>query len=164
MSMRLSLLRLFILGLVMQSWGGYAQTDTAPLTVMINIIPPECTVNNGQQIDIDFGAQVVTTEIDGINYKQPIPANIDCKGYVNTMRLKFQGVGSPFDGELLKTSNDALGIRFLRPDGHALPLNNWLDYSFFSVPALNAVLVKDNNQILLPGDFTATAMLVIEII
>lgn len=128
--------------------------------------PPPCVVNNGEQIDIDFGERVGTSRIDGNNYKQPINYQVTCDDEATTLPwvlgLKVTGAPASFDpaavqAQIVGSSSMDLGIRLLL-DGQSLELNKWADISQ-SGGILEAVPVQSPGATLPEGQFTATATL-----
>jgi type 1 fimbria pilin len=126
------------------------------------IIPPPCTINNNQTIRVDFGDEVMTTRIDGVNYKQAITYSLNCDiQKSNNLKMSIQGTGASFNSALLRTDKNGLGIALYRGT-QPLNANAWFNYTYPSKPELYAVLVKQSGATLTGGEFTAAATLLID--
>lgn len=131
------------------------------------IEPPSCEVNGAKPIDVDFGTQVVTTEVDGVNYIKPVSFTLSCKNNPkNTMRMQFSGTAPSWDTKVLTTNNTNLGIKLLQGSGSGtqLSLNTWLNFTYPTPPVLQAVPVKRSGSTLTAGAFNGTATLKVEFI
>ena len=128
------------------------------------VAPPSCDINGGAPIDVDFGNNVVTTQVDGTQYRQPLRWTLVCSNNPsNSMRLQLTGTGATFDGTVLATNLTGLGIRLSEGSANSpLNLNSWLNFTYPTLPVLTAVPVKDPSVTLSPGAFTAGATLVTE--
>jgi type 1 fimbria pilin len=126
------------------------------------IIPPPCTINNNQTIRVDFGDEVMTTRIDGVNYKQAITYSLSCDiQKSNNLKMSIQGTVASFNSALLRTDKNGLGIALYRGT-QPLNANTWFNYTYPSKPELYAVLVKQSGATLTGGEFTAAATLLID--
>ena len=124
------------------------------------VVPPPCAINSNNDISVDFGTDMLTGRIDGINYEQPIVYTLDCTGATSaTLKLQFQGSGAGFDASVLGTSKSALGLE-LRSDGVKLPLNTWINFIDPARPVLTAIPVKGGS--VSGGTFTAASTLVVD--
>lgn len=124
------------------------------------IAPPPCTINGGEQIDVDFGDRVGITKVDGVNYRMPVNYQISCENAGNgrTMSLSLSGAVTGFDGEALQTDKSDLGIRVYRNDVPFTP-NSAVDIDPTNPPLLEAVPVKKVGTTLKEGTFEALATL-----
>ncbi|WP_219648069.1 fimbrial protein [Yersinia kristensenii] len=129
------------------------------------IEPPNCTINTGKPIDVDFGNEVMTSRVDGKLYSKTITHGLKCeKPELKAMKLQIKGSGASIDSKSLKTSNDNLAIE-LQANGKKLMLNEWLNFDYTdegSVPKLTAVPVKNKDKALTGGTFNATATLLVD--
>ncbi|BEL77371.1 MULTISPECIES: fimbrial protein [Serratia] len=132
----------------------------ATLNVSVTVLAPlPCVVNGSKPIDVDFGPDVMTTRIDGNNYRTPIDYTLTCNEPANNaMRLQIVGAVAGFDSRLLQTDVDGLGIALLR-DGVRLAPNTWQNFTFPTLPKLEAVPMKQAAATLRTGDFSAAATL-----
>ncbi|RNW04260.1 fimbrial protein [Serratia nematodiphila] len=130
------------------------------VTVKVTVLAPlPCTINGNQPIEVNFGDGVMTTRVDGENYRTPVEYPVTCnKPEKNAMRLLIGGAGAGFDGQLLQTNIDGLGIAFLN-NGSRIALNSWQNFTYPAFPKLEAVPVKQANVMLPAGEFTASATL-----
>ncbi|HHL2502357.1 TPA: fimbrial protein, partial [Yersinia enterocolitica] len=112
------------------------------------IEPPNCTINSGKPIEVDFGNEVMTSRVDGKLYIKPITHGLKCTSpELKAMKLQIKGGGASFDGKSLKTSNENLAIE-LQANGKKLNANEWLNFDYTdeaSVPKLTAVPVKNKD-------------------
>jgi type 1 fimbria pilin len=127
------------------------------------IAPPPCIINGSQMIEVNFGDDLVTTRIDGINYRKDIEYTLDCRDAgVNSVQMQIQGTGASFDGKVLATvERSELGIA-LRTDNGPLAINTWSKVVFGTTPRLAATPVKSEGSQLQAGSFTAGATMLIE--
>lgn len=126
------------------------------------IVPPPCTINNNQTISVDFGDEVMTTRIDGVNYRQAINYTLNCDiQKSNNLKMSLQGSTANFNSGLLRTDKNGLGIALYR-GAQPLNINTWFNYTYPSKPELYAVLVKQSGVNLTGGEFTASATLLID--
>ncbi|HEB0103793.1 TPA: fimbrial protein [Serratia marcescens] len=143
-------------GLLLAGLAQAASTVTVKVTVLA---PLPCTINGNKPIEVDFGDDVMTTRIDGTNYRTPVEYTVTCtKPKKNGMRLQIAGNAAGFDGKLLQSSVTGLGIAFLN-GGTRFSLNSWQNFTFPALPKLEAVPVKQANATLPTGEFTASATL-----
>ncbi|MFN0460480.1 fimbrial protein [Salmonella enterica subsp. enterica serovar Infantis] len=141
-----------------------SKTVNMTLTIVVNAAPP-CTVTGGE---VEFG-NVLTTKVDGVNYRQAVGYRLSCNGRVSDyLKLQIQGNAVTINGEsVLQTDVDGLGIRLqTATDGALISPGNtqWLSfqYSGGSGPAIEAIPVKNNGVTLTGGAFNAGATLVVD--
>ncbi|PNU37053.1 fimbrial protein [Serratia marcescens] len=147
-----------LLSPVIFSAGAQAAPSTVVTVTVTVVAPPPCTINDDKPIEVNFG-EVMTTRVDGENYRMPVNYSLSCSGATsNAMKLQIKGTGAAFDGNVLRTDKTGLGIALLR-DGNKLPLNGWTNFSYPDKPALWAVPVKQSGVTLSGGEFTAGATL-----
>ncbi|KQB52255.1 exotoxin [Pseudomonas endophytica] len=140
------------------------QNAQAELSVAIRgtiIAPPACVINSGGILDVPFGDNLMTTQIDGVQYRKPVQYTVVCTGGgSDAMTLTLTGVGAPFDAQSLGTNKTDLGIK-LFINGAAWPLNTSVKFTYPVLPALEAVPVKRSSSTLAAGAFSAAATLVV---
>ncbi|WP_366519502.1 fimbrial protein [Serratia nevei] len=133
-----------------------ATTVTVSVTVLA---PPACVINGERPIEVDFGDEVMTTRVDGSNFKRPIDYTLSCSGLSkNALKMQVQGTGAAFDGTVLKTDKSGLGIAILN-GGSRWALNSWTNFTYPNKPTLTAVPVKQSGATLQGGAFNASATL-----
>lgn len=122
--------------------------------------PPPCTINNGEQVDVDFGDRVGVNKVDGQNYMKTVNYRITCGQGASglAMGLKVTGSASGFDAAALQTNITDLGIRLLQ-NGQPFTLNKRMNIDAANPPVLQAVPVKKPGVELKAGAFTVTATL-----
>lgn len=131
---------------------------TSTVTVQVTVLEPPCVINDDRPIEVDFG-EVMTTRVDGVNYRRPVDYTLLCsKAFSNAIKLQVQGNGASFDRTVLHTNKAGLGIG-LRHGDNKLPVNNWLNFTYPNAPALWAVPVRQSGATLKGGEFTASATL-----
>ncbi|ANS41592.1 fimbrial protein [Serratia inhibens] len=134
---------------------------TIKVTVTI-VAPPPCVINNNNLIEVNFGNDVMTTRIDGSYKKQPVVYSVECKNAPNNaMKMQIQGNSAGFDGEVLKTNKDDLGVALLR-NGNRQPINTWVNFTYPNLPKFEAVPVKQAGATLSGGAFSAGATMQVE--
>lgn len=125
------------------------------------LAPPPCVVNAAGTLLVPFGSDLMTTQINGVNYVKAVPYTVTCGPQpTNLMTLRLTGTGSGFDATALGTSKTDLGIR-LMVDGVTWPLNTTVNFTHPSLPVVTAVLVKRTGRTLTAGAFSAAATLVV---
>ncbi len=128
------------------------------------ITPPLCTINDGNQIDVNFGDKVGVSKVDGENYRQSMNYQINCNNVSNSpwsMTLALIGNATVFDQEALLTNNDNLGIRIYQ-NGEPFRPGSELVINSGSPPHLEAVPVKKAGATLRTGAFEAWATLKVD--
>lgn len=143
--------------------GPLAQAASTVIKVTVTIVaPPPCVINNNNLIEVNFGSDVMTTRIDGSYKKQPIVYSVECKNAPNNaMKMQIQGIGAGFDGDVLKTNKDDLGVALLR-NGNRQPINHWVNFTYPNLPTLEAVPVRQAGATLSGGAFSAGATMKVE--
>ncbi|MBW4217890.1 fimbrial protein [Enterobacter cloacae subsp. cloacae] len=139
-----------------------AGTASATLRVNVTVIAEPCTINNGRPIQVNFGDNVLTTNVDGSNYTRPVDYTLDCVDATSDgLKMTISGTVAGFDDSVLQASQTDLGIKLLS-NGTALPLNQALNFNRNAPPVLEAVPVKAPGSKLSGGLFTATATMTVE--
>ncbi len=66
---------------------------SATVTVKVTVVaPPPCVINDGRPIEVEFG-DVMTTRVDGDNYKMPVNYTLSCTGdTANAMKLQIKAM------------------------------------------------------------------------
>lgn len=152
------LLRCFSIALLLGSISVQAEINTVFYGTLNS--PPPCTINNGEQVDVDFGTRVGVNKVDGQNYMQTVNYRITCEPGISGLAMGLKVTGSPtgFDGAALQTNIADLGIRLLQ-NGQAFTLNKRISIEAANPPILQAVPVKKTGVELKAGAFTVTATL-----
>ncbi|HHR6038869.1 TPA: fimbrial protein [Providencia alcalifaciens] len=125
------------------------------------IAPPPCTINDGNQIDVDFGDRVGINKVDGENYRQQLNYQITCDSAENAswaLKLSLSGSAAGFDNDALMTNKSGLGIRVYQNDKSFTP-NSMLKINLANPPHLEAVPIKQAGATLTEGVFEAWATL-----
>lgn len=132
------------------------------------IEPPDCSINGGNMISVNFGQHVGISKVDGVNYKQPVPYLIQCEadatGNTYTLGLTVNGIVTSFDNAAVQMvidgapGNNDLGVKLLL-GGKDLILNKRMLVSAANQPVLEAVPVKKPGTTLPEGTFHGTATL-----
>lgn len=141
-----------------------ADQNTAVITVKVTVNAAPCEINNNQIIDVDFGNNVITTDVAKGTVEKTVNYTLDCTSadQTKTLAMRISGSGADFDDKVLKTSIPELGVK-LKADGAEYPLNTDLALaSSSSKPALTALLVQQPGARLPTGDFTAGATMTVD--
>lgn len=122
--------------------------------------PPACTINNGGNVDVDFGNRVGVKKVDGENYLQPMNYQITCDPNANAWRmtLEITGQAATYDKAGVVTNVTDLAIQ-IRQNGVPFELNKPIVINLTDPPQLEAVPVKRPGVTLKEGTFEATATL-----
>ncbi|CAI0854438.1 fimbrial protein [Serratia proteamaculans] len=124
------------------------------------IEPPACSINNGEDIDVDFGERVGIKKVNGVNYLQPVSYRITCEPNASkwNMTLTVIGIQTAYDKAAVRTDVTDLGIRLIQ-NGKPFELNLPIPVNPANPPTLEAVPVQRPGAILEEGVFLATATL-----
>ncbi|HCM7228989.1 TPA: fimbrial protein [Klebsiella aerogenes] len=119
-----------------------------------------CKISGSNPIKVDYG-DVYISEIAGDNYRKQVVYDVSCQGDANgkNIQLEITGNSAVFDGNLLRTDADGLGIKLLR-NGSQMQLNQWYDLDPVNPPRIESVLVKQKGATFMNGqEFNAGATL-----
>lgn len=125
------------------------------------IEPPPCTLNDGNQVEVDFGSRVGINKVDGENYRQGLNYQITCYSAAGgnwALTLSLSGSAAGFDSEALSTDKASLGIRVYQNDKPFTP-NSTVKINLANPPRLEAVPIKQAGAMLTEGAFEAWATL-----
>ncbi|EGT4371191.1 fimbrial protein [Cronobacter malonaticus] len=150
--------------LACSSTGVLADQNTAIITVSVTINAAPCEINNNQNIDVDFGNSVITTDVTAGKIEKTIDYTLDCSNADTEKALKMHiaGASAEFNNALLQTSIPELAVR-LRADGADYPINSDLPLaSATAKPVLVAALVGKPGARLPTGGFTAGATMTVD--
>lgn len=141
-----------------------AEDDTAIINVTVTVNAEPCVINNNQVIDIDFGNDVITTDVAAGLAQRFIYYSLDCEDADPNKQLvmRISGAGASFNSDYLQTSIPDLGIK-ISTDGDALFRMNsdMLIDATHEPPTLKATLVKAPNTRLPTGEFSAGATMTV---
>jgi len=132
------------------------------------LIAPACTVGDqGQFLEVEFKSQIAISKINGENYRQQMPYQVECEGLggsglVWRMKLTFKGAPADFDPKVLKTSVQGLGIQ-LRLGDQDFDIDETRLVNLADLPKLEAVPVKEQGAKLSNNRFSASASLMAEL-
>ncbi|HCM9421909.1 fimbrial protein [Enterobacter asburiae] len=141
-----------------------ADQNTAIIAVKVTINATPCEINGNQNIDVDFGDNVITTDVAKGSVEKDVKYTLDCTNAdkSKTLVMRISGAGASFDNNVLKTSIPELGIK-LKADGVDYPVNTELVLaSSSSKPALKALLVQQPGAHLPTGGFNASATMTVD--
>ncbi|WP_017480076.1 MULTISPECIES: fimbrial protein [unclassified Pseudomonas] len=139
------------------------QADTNLTIRAVIIAPPPCVINSGSTLNVPFGNDLLTSRVDGVNYRRDVPYTIRCDPpvYSNAMTLELKGAGAAFDSGVLLTGKPDLGVK-LFANGADWPVNSTVRFTHPNFPVVQAVPVKRAGSTLTGGAFNAAATLVVE--
>ncbi|WP_083615948.1 fimbrial protein [Pantoea sp. 1.19] len=126
------------------------------------VLPPDCTLNNGANIEVDFTDRVGVNKIDGQNYRVPVNYQLHCESGADPqwqLRLSLSGTVAGFDKQALQTSKADLGIRIYLNDRPFTPGSSVPIGDPDQPPTLEAVPVKKPGATLKEGPFETWATL-----
>lgn len=120
--------------------------------------PASCHLNDGKDVEIDFGERVDIARINGLNYKTAVDYQFHCERVgENRMTLEIGGADADF-GQGMLYVRPGFGIRIFAGDVEQ-PVNVPFSIDGHAPPALMAVPVKAPGAVLTPGAFEATAVI-----
>ena len=138
------------------------QADTSLTIRAVIIAPPPCVINSGGTLDVPFGNDLLTSRVDGVNYRRDVPYTVTCDSpFNNAMKLELKGTGASFDSRVLLTRKPDLGVK-LFVNGADWPLNTAVNFTHPNFPVVQAVPVKRAGSSLTGGAFDAAATLVVD--
>ncbi|WP_243757186.1 fimbrial protein [Cronobacter turicensis] len=140
------------------------QQNTVMVTVSVTINASPCEINNNQNIDVDFGDSVITTDVMAGNVEKTVNYTLDCSNAdtARALKMRISGTGAGFNADLLQTSIPELAIK-MKADGADFPLNTDLTLATTtSKPNLVAALVGKTGSRLPTGGFTAGATMTVD--
>lgn len=122
---------------------------------------PDCTINGNRPIDVDFGDDIVTRQVDGLNFRASVAFTLNCVNLPgNGLQLAVRGSDADFGSGLLRTDKAGLAIQ-LWNGGDKLSNNATVNFTYPDVPALWATPVAQDNAMLTAGAFSGSASLVL---
>lgn len=122
--------------------------------------PPPCTINDGGQVDVNFGNRVGVKKVDGVNYQQVMNYQITCDPSANTWDMTLEVTGAPADYDTAAVTSDVTDLAIqIKQNGVPFELNKPIPIRLTSPPVLSAVPVKRAGATLIEGPFEATATL-----
>jgi type 1 fimbria pilin len=135
---------------------------SSTVTVHVKVETSPCVINNGEMINVNFGDNLLTTLIDGNEYKKAITYSLDCAQRTNNaLKLKISGTASTFNNSALQTNKENIGIK-LFSNGQTLPVNQWINFDGNVAPQLSAAPIKLTENPLKGGAFAASATMMID--
>jgi hypothetical protein len=115
---------------------------------------PACTINQGVDPYVDFGKDILTTKVDGVNYAKEANYTIDCTNNVNnSLRMQLYGLATDFDTKAIKTTNVDIGIA-LYIGNIRTGVNEWFNFTYPTKPVIKLIPIKRPNIILKGGTFS----------
>ncbi|WP_447889709.1 fimbrial protein [Serratia fonticola] len=134
------------------------------ITVKVTVEAPPCVINENKPITVEFG-DVMTTRVDGNNYRMPVNYTLSCPpGLPSAMKLQIWGAGASFDNSVLYVTGESdLGIQLQQGKTKTkLPINTSLKFNYPNNPELWAVPVKRRGATLAGGKFEAGATMTVD--
>lgn len=149
-------------GALLWAFSQVVQAETALNIRAVIVAPPPCVINSGTTLDVPFGNDLLTSRVDGVNYRRDVPYTVRCDSPIsNAMTLELRGTGASFDRNVLVTRKADLGVK-LFVNGADWPLNTPVNFTHPNFPAVQAVPVKRTGSRLTGGAFDAAATLVVD--
>ncbi|HEQ1860088.1 TPA: fimbrial protein [Providencia alcalifaciens] len=140
-----------------------ARDNETDILIKGNLItPPPCHIDNGKDIEVEFG-NVSIKSIQGNAQKRQVNYQIQCEENKNNwaMYLTLNGAKSAFDTNGLNTGITNLAVKFQLGD-QTLDLGKKYLINPSNPGVLWAVLVRDGNKELKTGDFLANGTMLVE--
>lgn len=139
------------------------RSDSADIAFHGTLIEvPPCVVNDGRQVVVDFGDEVMTTRVDGSRYKQRIEFTVDCGvEFSSLQKVRIEGSPADFDPTVLSGNPAGFGIALYHDDVRYTP-GKWLPFDGADLPVLYAAPVKQDGVTLSGGAFSVLASLVVD--
>ncbi|MBK4727654.1 fimbrial protein [Pantoea agglomerans] len=130
------------------------------VVVMVSVTAaPYCEINGKQPIEVNFG-EVLTSKVDGNNYRKDVLYDIKCSNTTsNDMSIRIQGTDANLGNSILDTNNKNLGIALM--SSGQMVLNKDIKFIYPNVPKVTAVLMKVTGTKLQGGVFSAGATMTV---
>ncbi|PNF13480.1 exotoxin [Enterobacter cancerogenus] len=123
---------------------------------------PPCEINGNELIVVDFGNEVMTTRVDGTNYRQAVRFTVDCSAATSLLqKVRISGTPATFDNSLLAGSQTGFGFAFYN-NVTPMPLGSAVTFTAPTVPPLYVIPVKQSGVTLTGGAFSTLASLIVE--
>lgn len=125
---------------------------------------PPCVINGGDNVVVDFGDEMMTTRVDGTQYRTKIDFTLDCTDALSSeQKLRISGASvTTTDGEALSTPLTGLGLALYHGGTRYTP-GEWIAFSADKgVPELYAVPVRLEGTEPDGGTFSVLASLVVD--
>lgn len=134
----------------------------ATITVSGGLIDtPDCTINGNRTIDVDFGDNIITRQVDGLNFRAPVTFTLSCVNLPdNGLQLSIRGSDADFGSGLISTDKAGLAIQLWK-DSDKLSNNAMVRFTYPDIPVLWATPVARDNATLTAGTFSGAASLVL---
>lgn len=124
------------------------------------IVPSPCAINQGGQVDVNFGSRVGVKKVDGVNYQQMMNYHITCDPTASSSDMTLEIIGIPADYDAAAVTTDVADLAIqIKQNGVPFELNKPIPIRLISPPILSAVPVKRAGVSLKEGPFEATATL-----
>lgn len=118
------------------------------------IAPPSCTIDDGGQVNVDFGDHIGIKSVDGVNHRKEMNYQIVCgESKVDNwaLTLTLTGDTAEFDKRTaLRTDKANLGIQVYQ-NGRLFVPGSSLSITLDNQPKLEAVPVKKIGSVLTDG-------------
>lgn len=115
---------------------------------------PACSINQGVDPYVDFGKDILTTKVDGVNYAKEANYTIECTNNVNnSLRMQLYGLATDFDSKAVKTKNVDIGIAIYIGNVRT-GVNEWFNFTYPTKPVIKLIPVKRPSIILKGGTFS----------
>lgn len=141
-----------------------AMADDDITTVHISgtlVDTPECTVNDNNLVDVNFGDDVITRQVDGLNFKTRIPFDLVCDNLASKgLRVAITGTPAAFGSGLIDAGKNGLAIQ-LWNGGTKVANAEQVRFTYPDTPELWATPVALDNSTLTAGTFSSAASLVL---
>ncbi|MCK7310386.1 fimbrial protein [Enterobacter quasiroggenkampii] len=125
------------------------------------ISAPNCTINGNNKVDVNFGDNIVTRQVDGLNYSQTIGYDLQCASIaVNGLKVSVRGTPAAFGTGLIDAGREGLAIQLWR-GSEKLANGEAAAFTWPDKPVLRATPVAQDNTTLTAGTFSSTASLVL---
>lgn len=125
---------------------------------------PDCTVNGNDNIDVDFGDDVVISRIDGSSYKKTqLIYSLVCTSLAKQgLKITINGTPASFDNALIATDKEGLGIQILLDGVVPIEPGSSISFVYGAAIALWAAPAMQAGANLTASKFSGAATLVFD--
>lgn len=129
------------------------------------LINVPCKLDNDNDINVNFGDNVLVSNLDGKNYIESLSLVVTCEeNYAGDLDFRVSGTVSTFDKSAIKTDINNVGIKFINGmDDSPFEINKRYKYTQNGRFILKVVPVKASGSTPDVGKLKASAQLLIEV-
>ena len=139
----------------------YLLADGKFVTVKVNVLSGGCVLNSNEDISVDFGDDIVISQIDSGKYIQPIHYNLYCDSTFNDVYLNFDGVNGETANSISVADKKGLNIKLYIDNKDMLIGRDYSIDNYLNPPSITAKLALADGIRPSGGEFSTAATLTV---